>query len=506
MSRIRINDNPTKWFKASHPIRVADRVLNSHFGGTYMAYLALSAEEDSQPLDAYRDTLVEKIEAFVDKKKSEFAGMEKASASLLESIGKTSAENKAELLAILEDFGSEQSMNASFEEAAAWDELLLFLSREGQAGEVFKNPEVLNYIEKLQEHFLTTGVVGKSNSLADIVKTVHRELFLGEDEAFRIPDSSEAVAQTLITYQNSHRPQDLWHFVTPDYKTSSLWLQLRSGDNLDMSEVIEATEAFVAANPPPENISLRWFGQTYINVVWQGKMVSGMLTAFLGSFFVVLLMMILLFRSALWGILSMVPLTVTIVFIYGAIGFIGKDYDMPVAVLSSLSLGLAIDYAIHFLARSREITAREGTWAGGVKKVFGEPARAITRNVVVVGVGFLPLLFAPLVPYQTVGVFIAAILVTAGVASLLILPSLITMLERWLFPETEGVKLTCKCGTCVVTAVAAVGFLALNIREFLALGWTTMSWVSAAALLVALGFCCLMSRREACRLKNEDRR
>ena len=69
-------------------------------------------------------------------------------------------------------------------------------------------------------------------------------------------------------------------------------------------------------------------------------MVSGMLQAFLGSFLIVFLMMTILYRSALWGLLSMVPLTVTIGLIYGAIGLVGKDYDMPVAVLSSLSLGL----------------------------------------------------------------------------------------------------------------------------------------------------------------------
>jgi hypothetical protein len=174
---------------------------------------------------------------------------------------------------------------------------------------------------------------------------------------------------------------------------------------------------------------------TYINVIWQDKMVSGMMQAFLGSFLVVLVMMTILFRSVLWGLLSMVPLTVTIGLIYGAIGLIGKDYDMPVAVLSSLSLGLAIDYAIHFLARSRMLQKQHKSWLKTVGPLFGEPARAISRNVVVVGAGFLPLLAAPLVPYKTVGVFIAAILLTAGAASLLILPSLITMLERWLFPK-----------------------------------------------------------------------
>jgi len=143
----------------------------------------------------------------------------------------------------------------------------------------------------------------------------------------------------------------------------------------------------------------------------------------------------LLFRSLLWGLLCMVPLTVTIGSIYGLIGVVGKNYDMPVAVLSALSLGLAVDYAIHFLARARVTQAETGSWRRSVGPMFGEPARAITRNAIVLGVGFLPLLAAPLVPYQTVGVFIAAILLAAGLSTLLILPALVTLLQRWLFPR-----------------------------------------------------------------------
>lgn len=159
-----------------------------------------------------------------------------------------------------------------------------------------------------------------------------------------------------------------------------------------------------------------------------------MLYAFAGSFAIVFVMMVVLFRSFLWGLLAMVPLTVTIALIYGVIGLIGKDYDMPVAVLSSLSLGLSVDYAIHFLARSRRLQMELGSWSKARSAVFGEPARAIVRNAIVVGLGSLPLLAAPLVPYQTVGVFIAAILFTAGVATILILPALIKIMAPWLFP------------------------------------------------------------------------
>ena len=435
--QININDNPIKWFKPSHPIRVADRVLNEHFGGTYMAYLALESDEsDSSPVE-YSIDILSRLKTRVDEIQNTTAFIKEVF-DLLEAeiaqIGKD-AVSKQDVLNNLGKFANSQADIAPDEQFDAWDEVLLFFDRERQQDQVFKQPEVLAFIEDLQANLLKTGVVGKSNSLADIVKTVRRELFSGKEEEFKIPETTNAVAQTLITYQNSHRPQDLWHFVTPDYRKTSIWVQLKSGNNVDMAGVVKSIDNYITTNPPPVPLRHRWFGLTYINVIWQDKMVSGMMQAFLGSFLVVLVMMTILFRSVLWGLLSMVPLTVTIGLIYGAIGLIGKDYDMPVAVLSSLSLGLAIDYAIHFLARSRMLQKQHKSWLKTVGPLFGEPARAISRNVVVVGAGFLPLLAAPLVPYKTVGVFIAAILLTAGAASLLILPSLITMLERWLFPK-----------------------------------------------------------------------
>jgi predicted RND superfamily exporter protein len=74
-----------------------------------------------------------------------------------------------------------------------------------------------------------------------------------------------------------------------------------------------------------------WAGLTYLNVVWQNDMVRGMLRALLGSFVIVFIMMLVLFRSVWFALLAMLPLSVTIGFIYGLIGLVGKDYDMPVA-------------------------------------------------------------------------------------------------------------------------------------------------------------------------------
>ncbi len=415
INRIIINDNPTLWFSEDHPLRQADKVMNKHLAGTYSGYLALYPKDMNTDGEALKIQLLSKV-------------TDKAVVTLVNSVSITDVDYISNLESVVEDALDE-------EESEALEELLGSIDELKQKGENFKNPDVLNYITGLQRHLESVPGVGKVNAITDIIKTVYREMHGGNADYYRIPDTYNAIGQSLTTYQSSHRPQDLWHFVTPDYRKANLWVQLKSGNNTDMIRVVKAVDEYVEKNPLPNGLTHGWFGLTYINLVWQENMVSGMLNAFVGSFIVVMIMMVFLFRSLWWGILSMIPLSVTIVFIYGIVGFVGKDFDMPVAVLSSLSLGLAIDYAIHFIVRSKQIASRHKDWASSIEEIFQEPARAIVKNVFVVGIGFLPLLLSPLVPYKTVGIFIASILIFAGAASIIILPALITIFQKKLFKK-----------------------------------------------------------------------
>jgi len=428
ISKIEINDNPVKWFKKNHAIRVADRVLNEHFSGTYEAYLVLEAEtvafELPDAVNAVKEALAQAI--------GNEAPVYNEAIGLVKSVSSTSGSAEDFINLLTGEF--ELKMDAApDEEYDMWADGLDVMDSIRNRGQIFKRPDLLRYIASLQEHLVRTGTAGKSNSVADVVKKIYQELFEANPEYFRIPDTVNGVAQSLMAYQNSHKPDDLWHLVTPDYAKANLWVQLKSGDNKDMEATISVVDAFIKENPPPVPLIHRWAGLTYINVVWQNKMVMGMLKSFLSSFVVVFVLMVILFRSPLWGLLAMVPLSVTVAFIYGIIGIIGKDYDMPVAILSSLTLGLSIDFAIHFLERSRQEHAHIGSWREAAKEMFEEPARAISRNVIIIAVGFTPLLLAPLVPYQTVGIFLASIMVVSGIGTMIILPVLIKGAERVLF-------------------------------------------------------------------------
>lgn len=63
---------------------------------------------------------------------------------------------------------------------------------------------------------------------------------------------------------------------------------------------------------------------------------------------------------------------------------------------------------------------------------------AISRNAIIISIGFTPLLFAPLVPYKTVGFFLATIMAVSWIATLFILAALITGLQKRLFKNNES--------------------------------------------------------------------
>ena len=433
IGKIEINDNPVRWFKESHPIRIADKALNNEFAGTYNAYLVMTDTTTRPDLkmlftgDNMGSSIPESLKGWAAKQASRF---DKVSGSEGEAEPSLS-----ELTFAIED----QLFMVEDEDAIKWlENTLAKLEAVAKAEKRFVQPEVLGYMESLQNHMAQSGLVGKTNALTDVVKVVNRELKSGEAKDYELPTTANGVAQTLIQYQSSHRPNDLWHFVTPDYKKALIWTQLTSGDNQHMTAVIELVEQFVADNPLPQGIEVNWAGKAYINVIWQEQMVAGMLDSLLSAFVIVFIMMVLLFRSVVFGVLAMLPLSLTISFIYGLIGWIGKDYDMPIAVLSALTLGLSVDFAIHFLERARATFTKTQSIQQTMSIMFEEPANAITKNALVVALGFTPLLFAPLVPYVTVGVFLASIMVVSAMVTLIMLPALITILKGLVFGKTAN--------------------------------------------------------------------
>ena len=302
---------------------------------------------------------------------------------------------------------------------------------------VMKDPVMLREIEALQRTLEKDPLVGKTFSVVDYVKWINRALHNDDPSFYRIPESSQEVGQYLFLFGMSAKPSDLNNVVDYPFQKATIMLQLKSWDAGVMKDVIARTEAHLAGRPLPAGVTVKPAGIAYFNLVWNHEVLWGMLSSFLAGVALVLILLIVGTRSLLWGIVSFLPLLFTIAVIYGVVGLAGKDFDMPVAVLSTLSLGMAIDFAIHFVGRFRKRYQEHPELQPCLIWTVARPGKGIFLNAILFALGFSVMIFADLTPYITVGVFMAAIMLLSSVMSVIYLPGLIRLFRRQLLKGEE---------------------------------------------------------------------
>ena len=163
--QIQINDNPVRWFKANHEIRVADRVLNEHFAGTYDAFLVLTHTDDG--------ALAEFVSQGSELLRSTADPIAEEARNALHAPSDDIGQYYGNLIAALDDAVFEAEDSAT----VATLSLLMEMAEAAElASKYFQRPEILERIADIQEALQESDLVGKVNALPDVVKVVNREL------------------------------------------------------------------------------------------------------------------------------------------------------------------------------------------------------------------------------------------------------------------------------------------------------------------------------------------
>lgn len=304
-----------------------------------------------------------------------------------------------------------------------------------QHTDAFKEPENLRLIDSLQQDVNALQEVGNSFSLADYLKRMNKVMNEDQSNFYVVPESSPMVAQYLLLYEMSGDPQNLSKVVNYDYNRTNITLQLKGDDSKTINAALEIIEKY-RPQFEKQGIELNYAGSGYKALVFSDLILEGQIISILISFLMVLILLILMFKSVKAGLIGSIPIIITALISFGVMGLFDIPLSTTTALLSSIAIGIGIDYAIHFIENYKKGIETLTTRHAAIHQTMNYTGRAILFNAVVVIAGFLVLLFSVFPPNRILGALVSMNMFTSFAGTLSIM--MILLYKSKVFIKKNG--------------------------------------------------------------------
>ncbi|MFO7998598.1 MAG: MMPL family transporter [Bacteroidales bacterium] len=295
---------------------------------------------------------------------------------------------------------------------------------ESEQSDAFKQPEALHLIDRMQSEAETLDRVGNSFSLADYLKRMNKVMNEDQDAFYTIPDHPDLVAQYLLLYEMSGDPQNLVRVINYDYNRTNLTFQLKGDDSKTIKEALAVIRGF--EEPLKDlGISMNFAGSGYKALVFSDLILEGQIRSIVLSLGLVLLILMVMFRSVKAGLIGSLPIIVTALISFGVMGLLNIPLSTTTTLLSSIAIGIGIDYAIHFLQHYRMNLAAGASPTVSLYRTMSRTGKAILFNAIVVIAGFMVLLFSVFPPNRTLGALVSMNMFTSFAGTLTLMMVLV---------------------------------------------------------------------------------
>jgi hypothetical protein len=137
----------------------------------------------------------------------------------------------------------------------------------------------------------------------------------------------------------------------------------------------------------------------------------------------------------------MLPNVVPIVIFFGMMGWFGILLNMGTSLIAAISLGVAVDSAIHYMARLNLELKRYSDQSAALSRAVETVGVPIVSATVALFFGFLTFAFSGFVPIQNFGILSGVTMATALVTNLVLLPALLAGVKVITLWDLVGVKL-----------------------------------------------------------------
>lgn len=255
-----------------------------------------------------------------------------------------------------------------------------------------KDPAVMKGIDYLTREMETTEGVGQIFSISQAVREMSKAIYSeGESGYDNIPDSRESIAQMFELYNMSGNPEDFRQVMNLENTKAHILIRLSNPENVIIQNV-KVRVAELTSAIPAEEITIG--GYAIIMADFSDSIVKGQVTSLLFALIAVFLLLSLIFRSAKGGLIGTIPLAISIVILFGFMGFAGIALDAATALLSSIMIGVGVDFTIQYIW-CFNIQIRKGlSHEESTRITMATIGRSIIINATTVMAGFSPLMLS----------------------------------------------------------------------------------------------------------------
>ena len=290
-----------------------------------------------------------------------------------------------------------------------------------------KDPQTLSSMDELQSFMVKDEQVSTSFSIADVVKQMHRTVMNDDLRYETIPENRGKVNNLFTMYSMSGDPDDFEALVDYEYKIGLITA---------FADVMSTEQIFSYTNKLNEHINKNFNDDSKIDVtgmivVFRDLVILIVQSSFVSIFASLLVIGILaslFFKRALWGLLAVVPLTSAVIINFGFMGFFGIELSHVTAILSSIIIGVGVDFAIHYISQYRRLsrTISSKTVSKEVVEDVGYPIVLDAAS----NMGFGALVFSTFVPIQYIGGLMVFAMLSTSLGTLTILSALTELMKN----------------------------------------------------------------------------
>lgn len=301
-----------------------------------------------------------------------------------------------------------------------------------------KDPDTLRAIDALQTFLERQPHVGKTQSLADLIKRMHRALHADDAAYDTVPTRRDLIAQYLFLYSLAGDPQDFDNLVDRDYRRAALWVYLKNDSTAYAQQLYERAQPVIAREFPAD-VVVRLAGGLPQTIANNDAVTQGKLRNVIQMALIVFLLSSLALRSLVGGLFVTTPLILVTFANFGLMGWLGIPLDMGTASTVAMALGIGADYELYLLFRFREELRRDADIGRAVRDSLATSGKAILFVAFSIAGGYAVLLASDLGFYVRFAAMVIATMLVSAVSALIFLRAMMIVFKpRFIFGKTRA--------------------------------------------------------------------